>query len=366
MTVVPATSSGRPAEASSGAQSDAFGIWSLSASGSHDVAGGVAVDVGLRPVGVRGAVVVAIGDSVAVRVDRGRGGHDLEDPVLGIERHRGGLGGERDLEVLARQRIDDHVARGARGGRDVDVDRHAEGRRVRLQLVHAQVELVPAPRIGGRPGPPVGRHGRSVDPLVEEPREAGAARRGFDLGLVARRVADPVLVVLVPVALCLEEGRVAHDVAEHVLDPRPLVIDGRPEEVRRVVDRRPPRGVVVPLHDVAVGDRPAGVLRPERLAVGREALVQPDVRPRAGRDRVAPPLVRQLVRDDPVAGMGTIGHGVADGRVRLVLHGAAEAELAHPVLLIHEGVFPELLSEVRDHRRRRGVAMTCALAKCEG
>src|ERR1700719_5407376 len=46
---------------------------------------------------------------------------------------------------------------------------------------------------------------------------------------------------------------------------------------------------------------PEILLAPERLKVGREALVEPRVRPIATGKQVAPPLMRQFVRDQRIA-----------------------------------------------------------------
>src|SRR6201746_1109554 len=49
-----------------------------------------------------------------------------------------------------------------------------------------------------------------------------------------------------------------------------------------------------------VGGLAAGVLRPQPLGITREALVQPDVAPPPCSHRIAEPLVRQLVGDQPL------------------------------------------------------------------
>src|SRR6267378_6533572 len=46
---------------------------------------------------------------------------------------------------------------------------------------------------------------------------------------------------------------------------------------------------------------PEILLAPERFEVSREALVQPRVRPIAASQQVAPPLMRELVRDQRIA-----------------------------------------------------------------
>ncbi len=73
------------------------------------------------------------------------------------------------------------------------------------------------------------------------------------------------------------------------------------------------------------------VLRPDQLEEGREALVQPAVRPVAAGQQVAEPLVRQLVRDQAVGVLIEAGAAVVEDRVRDrggadVLH-AAEDEV---------------------------------------
>ena len=65
---------------------------------------------------------------------------------------------------------------------------------------------------------------------------------------------------------------------------------GRPRQVAIGVDQQLVVGLVTPL----------AVLAPDVLEVGGEAFVQPRLGPLAAGQQIAPPLVRQLVRDQAV------------------------------------------------------------------
>ena len=101
-----------------------------------------------------------------------------------------------------------------------------------------------------------------------------------------------------------EERVVADGHAQRVHGQRPADVH-RPGEQRsaaRVAGLGPPvpgvRRRVVALVERGLRGRAAGVLLPQPLGVGGEALVEPDVAPLRQRDAVAEPLVRHLVRDD--------------------------------------------------------------------
>ena len=98
----------------------------------------------------------------------------------------------------------------------------------------------------------------------------------------------------VVVADLLAQGLQRHPAAE--------VHGGAEELVRSRVARR---GVEVgdarrSARAVSAAEALPGALEPQPLGVGGEALVEPDVLPRRGADRVAHPLVRQLVQQDLV------------------------------------------------------------------
>ena len=116
----------------------------------------------------------------------------------------------------------------------------------------------------------------------------------------------------------------------------------------------------------------AGLLRPQPLAVAGEALVQPDVAPGRQRERVAEPLVRQLVRDEahvvpvgaqevgpegrhPLCFQGNLEaivrdhHGVGGERVRTEQSGV---EVQHLGLPTERGVVA-VEQPMREHRAHR-------------
>ena len=110
-------------------------------------------------------------------------------------------------------------------------------------------------------------------------------------------------------------------------DDRPLVAP-RLVEVAVGVDEQLEVGLVAPL----------GVLAPDVLEVGGEAFVEPGLGPLAAGQQIAPPLVRQLVRDqrlDVVIERGALVEQREVGQRRRggVLH-AAEDELGHGDLAV--------------------------------
>ena len=188
------------------------------------------------------------------------------------------------------------------------------------------------------------------------------SRVSTEPGVLARVVADGA-----------PERPVAQLVPQHVQHASPLFVEVGVEEMNRLVvlpaDHRP---LVTPrLGQVAVGvDQqlvvglvaPLGVLAPDVLEVGGEPFVQPGLGPLAAGQQIAPPLVRQLVRDEavdvviqrgPLVEQRQIGQRGGAG----VLH-PAEDELGDGDLAVARVRIgqADLLGEVVDHRAGPGEA----------
>ncbi len=209
-------------------------------------------------------------------------GERVENPLLALVVH-----GERDLGP-------------------VGLDHGPQGEGVRgLRLLDGHFE---------EPVPPVvARIERRVPgPLREVVEVAGKRRARFNLeGAAEVHRLDGLELVLGAVAVDrAPEDVVAEPAPEAVEDPRSLGVGAAVEDGLGV-------GVAVVHHGAALAavvGRAARLLVhvvlelvgavlllvPERLEVGGEPLVEPDVRPVAAREEVAPPLMGELVRDEAV------------------------------------------------------------------
>ena len=112
-------------------------------------------------------------------------------------------------------------------------------------------------------------------------------------------------------------------VAERVADDRPAVAGG----IFLEIVAHPAEDVVEILIVAEIG------LAPDAFEEGREALVEPRVRPIAAGDQIAEPLVREFVRDERIAREIEMGDGVVQRPVclrggRRILH-AAEDEVGN-------------------------------------
>ena len=191
------------------------------------------------------------------------------------------------------------------------------------------------------------------------------------------------------------EGGVAQLVPQHVEDASALLVEVRVEQVNRLLVLPADDGALIApgLGQVTVGvDQQLevrlvaslGVLAPDVLEVRREALVQPRLGPLAARQQVAPPLVRQLVRHQPldvVIDRGALVEQDQLGQRRRggVLH-AAEDELGDGDLAVarvgvgdadalreevdHLGRAPEAAARVGLASRRNEVEDVDAGARC--
>ena len=103
-----------------------------------------------------------------------------------------------------------------------------------------------------------------------------------------------------------EEGVVADEEAQRVQRERAALVDavvehaGGPGSPMSEVLRAAAASAGVVVAREPVGRGRARGLRPQPLGVAGEALVEPDVLPAGDADAVAEPLVRELVRDEPL------------------------------------------------------------------
>ena len=246
----------------------------------------------------------------------------LEQPAAHIEAHHLRAIRKREVEALLALREPDAEALRRLLGREIDEHGRVEDlRRVvlgRLRLLDGELRLlrgiVPLEGDGE-----LGMAG-AVDPLVEEGVQV-AARRLLDGALEVRRGDVAALVLRDVVPDRLPEERIAQLEAEHVQHPGALLVELPVEEVDRLVVDVVHDGPAIALrvlshvalrvdaHLVAHGVRAAVPLREERVEVGGEALVEPAVGPVATGEQIAEPLVRQLVRDEAIAGVGEVRVG---------------------------------------------------------
>ena len=309
-----------------------------------DLAEGVA---GLVPGGDRRALVGLVDPHLLRLVD----GHRLEHVQLRIDRDdarrtvEDGLEGRRLLEDVDGERVRPAV------GLDIDRQHEAEGRRALVDVLRLlDSHLQPAGlAVVADVHLELGR-ARPVAPLLEEPLQAESRDLLHD----------------VPHVVCLhgvesvaghellegrEEDLVSHHHPQHVQDRRALRVGvGRPPKHLPgvLVDRRDHAELVGRLvtagDPVTAPDRvevavlPVAVLRPECPTVGREAFIDPDVRPALAGEEVARPLVRELMGDQALHVAVGDGHVVQNRRRvhrggRRVLH-AAGAEVLDQDLVV--------------------------------
>ena len=208
-------------------------------------------------------------------------------------------------------------------------------------------------------------------PLVEEPVDVAAGRLlDRALQVVRQHVA---IGVLRDVVVDRRPPRgVAQLIAEHVEDDPALLVEMTVEDLQRLriglLHQRSPvaAGVLLEVerpvahHLVAELVPAVGVLDEQLVEVGREALVEPAVRPLAAGQQVTEPLVRQLVRRQRVTALDdvrvrtlVVQHRVGHRGRRGVLH-AAEDEVGdgHRGVLVPRVRHADGLREEVDHPRR--------------
>ena len=117
-----------------------------------------------------------------------------------------------------------------------------------------------------------------------------------------------------------------HAVVEHVARAR--IRQGKPHGGEFVV---------VGAHGV-VDRHLSCVIRPQPLGVAGETLVEPDVAPVADAERIAEPLVRQLVRDQPLVAAQVVD--AEDGQT-VRLERDFQRLLVHDYLVVLKRVWPE-------------------------
>ena len=147
----------------------------------------------------------------------------------------------------------------------------------------------------------------------------------------------------------LPERLFPQQVADHVQYPASLVVQMPVEQVDGLVVPPAHDGTLVAAGLAEIGLRvrqqlhvrlvaPFGVFAPDVLEVGGETLVQPGLGPLPAGEQIAPPLVGQLVRDQPidvvVQGRALVQqHLIGQGGGAGVLH-AAEDEIGHGDLAV--------------------------------
>ena len=198
------------------------------------------------------------------------------------------------------------------------------------------------------------------DPLLGEPGEILTEARGDESGEFLGRGE----IVTKRGAIVLRAPRRRHrhpaDGAACAPPTRPSVVDGvRIEDGAGRVDpaRGTPRSpdwracrafIRLPVR----GHRaPGPILVIERLGVGREPFVQPDVVPGLAGDFVAPPLVRELVGHD-VAVVVDLPHAAEGLMLHVGRQAAGAARLHHAVLLGDPRVLAEEPRERLEHARQ--------------
>src|SRR5438552_2438053 len=177
---------------------------------------------------------------------------------------------------------------------------------------------------------------RAIDPLIEEPIQV-SSRRPFDRFLEVGRNDVRAAVCARVVADGLPEDRIAEKAAQHVQDYAALFVEVTVKEVDlRVVNvaNDGPSIATAGFAEVAVDlveqrvpivVEAFVVLVPDELEEGREALVQPAVRPVAAREEIAEPLMSELVGDEEFAVLVearpfVVEEGICEGRRAHVLH----------------------------------------------
>ncbi|MCG3160035.1 MAG: hypothetical protein JMDDDDMK_01067 [Acidobacteria bacterium] len=209
---------------------------------------------------------------------------------------------------------------------------------------------------------------RAVKPLIEEPVQI-PPRRLFNRGFEIVGLGVPEFVLVQVMRQRSEERVVAQFPPEHIQHAlaffvsvpvhhvfgKTIAVRDNRSAVARAIFAQVSQEVLEQNEARLVAS--ARVFIPEVFAVSRKAFVEPDVRPVFASHQIAPPLMRQFVRDDVVVTqinrrVVVQQAAVGEGRSRSVLH-RAEQKVVHQNLRVFRIWISvsELVLEEFDHLR---------------